>query len=158
MGELISRILALLEAAGLPAEERLPSHPYRRVTDARANVQLRKLKSVGSGLGNYLGLSETEDGGTVERYGKKMTAEIRIRVLAADASAASEAASTVWETAEAGIPGVSVTGIELSEGSFDAQSDCFVQDVTVSVLASLWAERTNNDTEFLNFHLEGEMQ
>ena len=158
MGELISRILALLEAAGLPAEERLPSHPYRRVTDARANVQLRKLKSVGSGLGDYLGLSETEDGGTVERYGKKMTAEIRIRVLAADASAASEAASTVWETAEAGIPGVSVTGIELSEGSFDAQSDCFVQDVTVSVLASLWAERTNNDTEFLNFHLEGEMQ
>lgn len=152
MSALVQAIAQALTAAGLAVTAKFPSSRAARLRQPVVAVSLQALQGEGSGFADYLGL--TEDGR--ERYGKRVRATLLCRIAAPSGESAATAAETVMAALLAGVSGVQIRKLTVSETSFDAVADCFTLDVTAEAAVWLYAEQTGDDPLFLDFRLECE--
>lgn len=155
MDEIIVRVLTALEEAGIPAVRAMPDGIMPRLKGPRAAVCFERVKRSSPGLYEYLGTEETADRGEVERYGRRISAVLLIRVCAPDGQAVSP---RVCRALEGGIRGVTIGEITASAAVFDPVADVFVTEVRAELAAYLIAESTDDSVQFLDFRLEGEVK
>lgn len=152
MRQLITALTEALSAAGIRVTARLPGRTASRLRTPLVAVGLKGGKGGDAGLGEYLGATETGE----ERYGKRVSLEILLRVAAPDGQSAEETAEAVCDVLLRGIDGMRVERFSLGEASFDAAADHCVLDVTAAVSAYLWTQPPEEDAAVLDFKLEGE--
>lgn len=158
MDEITARVIAALEQAGLPAVLQFPAGSMPRLTAAAAAVELRSIRAVSGSFLDYLGVTEDPEKGSLERYGRNMEGTVRIRICAPEAEAVRTAAEKAIAALGFGLPALTVRETAAEETVFDQAMDCFRKDVLLSFSAYFCADRTEDDTEFLDFKLEGEIR
>lgn len=149
MEQLIDAILAMLQAAGLPAARALPDGPMPRLKGPAAAVLLRSAKTAPAGFGAYLG--ETEQGA---QFGLRLQAQLRVRVVSPAARTGETFAERVCDVL-LGAQSVSVTQISRGETAYDGTLECFLTDLDLTVSALLIAVEESDDGVFTDFILKG---
>lgn len=157
MDELIVGVVALLEEAGIPAVRRFPTGNMPRLTEPKAAVELRSMKAVPGGFCDYLGTVEDPERGTLERYGKRVGGSVLCRIYGPDSSRTGAAAETACVLLS-GLSAVAVEEVTMGETVFDPVCDCYTRDVTAAFSAYLHALAADEDADFLDFKLEGEIR
>lgn len=153
-------VLNWLKQAGFAALRRLPEGMFPALTDTAVAVGIQKAEAKDAGLYSYLGVLET-DGKTVSLYGKRLEAEISMEVLCAEQQGAKrcmQAADALVTKLSGGIPGLTIGKICAGECRFSADADCYSCKVTVQALAYVYALANEEETEFTDFILKGEVQ
>ena len=144
--QLIEAILKWLKQAGFAAVRRLPEGVFPAPTD--------------TGLYSYLGVLET-DGKPVSLYGKRLEAEISMEALCPEEQGAKrcmQAADALVTKLSGGVPGLTISRICAEECRFAADADCYSCKVTAHALAYVYALANEEETEFTDFILKGEVQ
>lgn len=155
MDEILNALLTAFKGAGISAVRRFPAGVMPRLTGCVAAVSVEKVRAAGCGLGEYLGTEDVPGMGLVERYGKTMQATLLIRVYCPDGCDD----EGVLDVLLAQPGGVLVTDILAGQPEFHPETDCFVTDIRADVTAYLMALRApDDDTELLDFRLEGDMK
>ena len=160
MEQLIEAVLAWLKGAGFRAVRRLPEGNFPEITGAVVAVGLQKAEATDAGLYAYLGVMET-DGKTVSLYGRRLEAEVTMEVVSPEglgAKGCMEVSNALLTKLSGGIPGLTVTKTVMEGCRFEADTDCFCCKVTVTALAYLYALANEEETEFTDFILKGEVQ
>ena len=155
MEDVISLVLTALEEAGIPAVKAIPRGVMPRLTAPKAAVQLESVKSETPGLYEYLGVEETPERGPVERYGRRMSAVLLVRIFAPDNESVAPA---VLCALQQGFSGVTVEKITASAPVFDSVADAFMTEVRAEISAYFYALSGEDTSEFLDFRLEGEVK
>ena len=113
-----------------------------------------------AGLYSYLGVLET-DGKPVSLYGKRLEAEISMEALCPEEQGAKrcmQAADALVTKLSGGVPGLTISRICAEECRFAADADCYSCKVTAHALAYVYALANEEETEFTDFILKGEVQ
>ena len=158
--QLIEAVLKWLKQAGFAAVRRLPEGVFPTLTDTVVAVGIQKAEATDAGLYSYLGVLET-DGKTVSLYGKRLEAEISMEVLCPE----EQGAKRCMQTADAlvtklsgGVPGLTIGKICVEACRFAANADCYGSKVTAQTLAYVYALANEEEKEFTDFILKGEVQ
>ena len=150
-------LLAAVRQTGLPATRQFPSLPMPRVTRAAVAVGLQEVQGESSGFGDYLGIFADEKGNPVERYGKRITARCLCRIFAPDGSSALTAVETLGSLVMGQVSGLRPHGFTVGPCAYDRDTDCYTQDVVLSLSAYYRAEvPAGDDPTFRDFRLECE--
>ena len=142
MEDVIALVLTALEEAGIPAVKAFPGGMMPRLTAPRAAVRLESVKSETPGLYEYLGVEETPDRGPVERYGRRLSAVLLIRILAPDSASVTPA---VCRALQQGLGSVTVEKITASAPVFDSVADAFVTEVRGELSVYLYERLVSSD-------------
>lgn len=97
-------------------------------------VGLRSIKLVSSGVGNYIGIYE-EENGFREMYGAKAQLTLSVRILCLDADNA-ELVYSVYD-ALCGMENISIRSFEAGKTEYDKVAGMFGLTVTADAVASL---------------------
>ena len=158
--QLIEAILKWLKQAGFAAVRRLPEGVFPALTDTVVAVGIRKAEAKDAGLYSYLGVLET-DGKPVSLYGKRLEAEISMEALCPEEQGAKrcmQAADALVTKLSGGVPGLTISRICAEECRFAADAECYSCKVTAHALAYVYALANEEETEFTDFILKGEVQ
>ena len=155
MEQVIARIVSRLQAAGIDTENAFPPALMRRLTSARAAVEVKSVKAVPGSFCDYLGMEEDEETGAVERYGRRLGGTVLVRIFAPTAIEAAKCAAEAAQSLAQGVAGLSVEAVTVSEPVYDAAGDYHTRDVELAFSAYFYALKTEEDGVFLNFKLEG---
>lgn len=155
MESVLNAVLTALQEAGIPAVMAVHQGVMPRLTTPKAAVSLEKVRAANGSFYDYLGLEETEDRGLVERYGRKMEATLLISVFSPDCR---DVTGDIYPVLAAGFPGVTVGEMTADKPEFDAAADCWITSLRAELCAYLYAESQDDDEEFLEFTLEGELK
>ena len=158
MDEITTRVIAALQQAGIAATTQFPVGFMPRLAEAAAAVELQSIRAASGSFLDYLGITEDPEKGPLERYGRKMEGTVLVRICAPDAASVRTAAETAVSVLGVGLKNVTVEETAAEETVFDQAADCFRKDVLVRFSAYFCALRTEDDTEFLDFKLEGEIR
>ena len=132
--QLIEAILKWLKQAGFAAVRRLPEGVFPALTDTVVAVGIRKAEAKDAGLYSYLG------------------------VLEQGAKRCMQAADALVTKLSGGVPGLTISRICAEECRFAADADCYSCKVTAHALAYVYALANEEETEFTDFILKGEVQ
>ncbi len=160
MEQLIEAVLAWLKGAGFQAVRQMPEGVFPELTGAVIAVGLQKAEATDAGLYSYLGVMET-DGKTVSLYGRRLETEVTMEVVSPEnlgAKGCMEVSNALLTKLSGGIPGLTLTKTVMEGCRFAADADCFCCTVTVTALAYLYALAKEEETEFTDFILKGEVQ
>ena len=108
----------------------------------------------------FAGVLET-DGKPVSLYGKRLEAEISMEALCPEEQGAKrcmQAADALVTKLSGGVPGLTISRICAEECRFAADADCYSCKVTAHALAYVYALANEEETEFTDFILKGEVQ
>ena len=160
MEQLIGTVLKWLKEMGFSAGRQMPGGTFLPLEKAVVAVGIGKAQAQDAGLYSYLGLTEL-GGKSVSLYGRRLEAEILMEVL----SPASLGAKGCMQEADAlltklagSIAGITLGKISVEGCRFLADEDCFGCKVTVQAQAYLYALSNEEETEFTDFMLKGEVQ
>ena len=101
------------------------------------------------------------DGKPVSLYGKRLEAEISMEALCPEEQGAKrcmQAADALVTKLSGGAPGLTISRICAEECRFAADADCYSCKVTAHALAYVYALANEEETEFTDFILKGEVQ
>ena len=160
MEQLMEAVLSWLKGAGFQAVRQMPEGMFPELTGAVITVGLQKAEATDAGLYSYLGVMET-DGKTVSLYGRRLETEVTMEVVSPErlgAKGCMETAGTLLTKLSGGVPGMTLTKTVMEGCRFAADADCFCCKVTVTALAYLYALANEEETEFTDFILKGEVQ
>ena len=155
MESVITRIISRLQEAGLETAPAFPPTPMRRLTAPRAAAEMKSIRAVPGSFCDYLGMEEDAETGAVERYGRRLSGTVLVRLFAPAAQAAAHAAALAAQTLSEGVTGLCVESVDLLEPRYDADAACHTRDVELNFSAYFYARKTEDDAVFLNFELEG---
>ena len=142
--QLIEAILKWLKQAGFAAVRRLPEGVFPALTDTVVAVGIRKAEAKDAGLYSYLGVLETDmEALCPEEQGAKRCMQ---------------AADALVTKLSGGVPGLTISRICAEECRFAADADCYSCKVTAHALAYVYALANEEETEFTDFILKGEVQ
>jgi hypothetical protein len=152
-------VMRALAEGGLRVFGEFPARP-RDKHGPFVVVGLRSYKCLGSGLGEYLGIREKDNGEIVELYGKRLEPELLFEVYApikgaADAGECSRAASRLGELTEGFPAGLRPVEYSIGEISCDEELGCFRCECVLKCQAFLVAEAGSQPGEFTDFVLKG---
>ena len=151
-------VLTWLKDAGFQAVRRMPEGEFPELSGAVVAVGLEKAEATDAGLYSYLGVTEM-DGKTVSIYGRRLEAQVAMEVVSPEnlgAKACMEASSALLTKLSGGIPGLSKTVMEGCR--FEADMDCYCCKMTVTALVYVYALANEEETEFTDFMLKGEVR
>lgn len=157
MEQLVTAVMAALQEAGIACTRQTPMGVMPKLKGPVTAVCLAAAKTAGGGMYDYLGL--TEDGQNL--YGRMLEAEVRLTTLCPRTMGSALCQKQTDEIAallSGRIPAVALAGYSVGECSFDAASDCFTCQVTAQVRAYVYATSNDEETEFLDFMLKGEVR
>ena len=160
MEQLIEVVLAWLKGAGFQAVRQMPEGNFPELLGAVVAVGLQKAEATDAGLYSYLGVTQT-DGKTVSLYGKRLEAEVTMEVVSPESLGAKgcmEVSDALLTKLSGGIPGLTLTKTVMESCRFEAETDCFCCKVTATALAYVYALTNEEETEFTDFILKGEVQ
>ena len=153
-------VLQWLKGAGFQAVRRMPEGNVPELSGAVVAVGLEKAEAADAGLYSYLGVLET-DGKAVSLYGKRLEAQVTMEVVSPEdlgAKACMEASSALLTKLSGGIPGLTVTKTVMEGCRFEADMDCYCCKMTATALAYIYALANEDETEFTDFMLKGEVR
>ena len=117
---------------------------------------LKWLKQAG-----FAAVRRLPDGKPVSLYGKRLEAEISMEALCPEEQGAKrcmQAADALVTKLSGGVPGLTISRICAEECRFAADADCYSCKVTAHALAYVYALANEEETEFTDFILKGEVQ
>ena len=121
-------VLTWLKDAGFQAVRRMPEGEFPELSGAVVAVGLEKAEATDAGLYSYLGVTEME------------------------------ASSALLTKLSGGIPGLTVVKTVMEGCRFEADMDCYCCKMTVTALAYIYALANEDETEFTDFMLKGEVR
>lgn len=161
MEELIRALIKKLTDAGLTAVRAFPEGMMPRLTKAVTAVGIREVKSAGAGAYAYLGMRADEAGVLRAVYGRRLEAEAFLQVWCPRVIGG----KTCMDTAEQALSalseqggGVRIEALTMGPCVYDAGSDCFQCMLTAKTQAYLYAVCNEDETEFTDFILKGEVK
>ena len=160
MEQLIDAVLTWLKGAGFQAVRRMPEGEFPELSGAVVAVGLEKAEATDAGLYSYLGVTEM-DGKTVSIYGRRLEAQVVMEVVSPEnlgAKACMEASGALLTKLSGGIPGLTVTKTVMEGCRFEADMDCYCCKMTATALAYIYALANEDETEFTDFMLKGEVR
>jgi len=158
--QLIDAVLTWLKGAGFQAVRRMPEGEFPELSDAVVAVGLEKAEAADAGLYSYLGVTEI-DGKAVSLYGKRLETQVTMEVVSPEdlgAKACMEASSALLTKLSGGIPGLAISKTVMEGCRFEADMDCYCCKMTVTALAYVYALANEEETEFTDFMLKGEVR
>lgn len=160
MEQLIDAVLTWLKGAGFQAVRRMPEGEFPELSGAVVAVGLEKAEATDAGLYSYLGVTEI-DGKAVSLYGKRLEMQVTMEVVSPEdlgAKACREKAGALLTKLSGGIPGLAIAKTVMEGCRFEADMDCYCCKATVTVLAYIYALANEDETEFTDFMLKGEVR
>lgn len=160
MEQLIDAVLTWLKGAGFQAVRRMPEGEFPELSGAVVAVGLGKAEATDAGLYSYLGVTEI-DGKAVSLYGKRLETQVTMEVVSPEnlgAKACMEASSALLTKLSGGIPGLAIAKTVMEGCRFEADMDCYCCKMTVTALAYIYALANEDETEFTDFMLKGEVR
>ena len=157
MEQLINAVVTWLKGAGFQAVRRMPEGEFPELSGA---VGLGKAEATDAGLYSYLGVTEI-DGKTVSIYGRRLEAQVAMEVVSPEnlgAKACMEASSALLTKLSGGIPGLAISKTVMEGCRFEADMDCYCCKMTVTALVYVYALANEEETEFTDFMLKGEVR
>lgn len=160
MEQLIDAVLTWLKGAGFQAVRRMPEGEFPELSGAVVAVGLEKAEATDAGLYSYLGVTEM-GGKTVSIYGRRLEAQVAMEVVSPEnlgAKACMEASSALLTKLSGGIPGAD--GYEDSDGGLPVRGGygLLLRKMTATALAYIYALANEDETEFTDFMLKGEVR
>ncbi len=153
-------VLTWLKDAGFQAVRRMPEGEFPELSGAVVAVGLGKAEATDAGLYSYLGVTEI-DGKAVSLYGKRLETQVTMEVVSPEdlgAKACMEASSALLTKLSGGIPGLTIAKTVMEGCRFEADMDCYCCKMTVTALAYVYALANEEETEFTDFMLKGEVR
>ena len=153
-------VLTWLKDAGFQAVRRMPDGNFPELSGVVVAVGLEKAEAADAGLYSYLGVTEI-DGKAVSLYGKRLETQVTMEVVSPEdlgAKACMEASSALLTKLSGGIPGLAIAKTVMEGCRFEADMDCYCCKVTVTALAYIYALANEDETEFTDFMLKGEVR
>ena len=138
----------------------MPEGEFPELSGAVVAVGLGKAEATDAGLYSYLGVTEI-DGKAVSLYGKRLETQVTMEVVSPEdlgAKACMEASSALLTKLSGGIPGLTIAKTVMEGCRFEADMDCYCCKVTVAALAYIYALANEDETEFTDFMLKGEVR
>ena len=160
MEQLIDAVLTWLKGAGFQAVRRMPEGEFPELSGAVVAVGLEKAEATDAGLYSYLGVTEI-DGKAVSLYGKRLETQVTMEVVSPEnlgAKACMEASSALLTKLSGGIPGLAIAKTVMEGCRFEADMDCYCCKMTVTALVYVYALANEEETEFTDFMLKGEVR
>ena len=160
MEQLIDAVLTWLKGAGFQAVRRMPEGEFPELSGAVVAVGLEKAEATDAGLYSYLGVTEM-DGKTVSIYGRRLEAQVVMEVVSPEnlgAKACMEASGALLTKLSGGIPGLAIAKTVMEGCRFEADMDCYCCKMTATALAYVYALANEEETEFTDFMLKGEVR
>lgn len=160
MEQLIDAVLTWLKDAGYQAVRRMPDGNFPELSGVVVAVGLEKAEATDAGLYSYLGVTEI-DGKAVSLYGKRLETQVTMEVVSPEnlgAKACMEASSALLTKLSGGIPGLAISKTVMEGCRFEADMDCYCCKMTVTALAYIYALANEDETEFTDFMLKGEVR
>ena len=160
MEQLMDAVLAWLKDAGFQAVCRMPEGEFPELSGAVVSVGLEKAEATDAGLYSYLGVTEI-DGKAVSLYGKRLETQVTMEVVSPEdlgAKACMEASGALLTKLSGGIPGLAIAKTVMEGCRFEADMDCYCCKMTVTALAYIYALANEDETEFTDFMLKGEVR
>ena len=153
-------VLTWLKGAGFRTVRRMPEGDFPELSGAVVAVGLEKAEATDAGLYSYLGVTEI-DGKAVSLYGKRLEAEVAMEVVSPEnlgAKACMEASGALLTKLSGGIPGLAIAKTVMEGCRFEVDMDCYCCKMTVTALAYVYALANEEETEFTDFMLKGEVR
>ena len=153
-------VLTWLKDAGFQAVRRMPEGEFPELSGAVVAVGLGKAEATDAGLYSYLGVTEI-DGKAVSLYGKRLETQVTMEVVSPEdlgAKACMEASSALLTKLSGGIPGLAIAKTVMEGCRFEADMDCYCCKMTATALAYVYALANEEETEFTDFMLKGEVR
>ena len=153
-------VLTWLKDAGFQAVRRMPEGEFPELSGAVVAVGLGKAEATDAGLYSYLGVTEI-DGKAVSLYGKRLETQVTMEVVSPEdlgAKACMEASSALLTKLSGGIPGLAIAKTVMEGCRFEADMDCYCCKMTVTALVYVYALANEEETEFTDFMLKGEVR
>lgn len=153
-------VLTWLKDAGFQAVRRMPEGEFPELSGAVVAVGLGKAEATDAGLYSYLGVTEI-DGKAVSLYGKRLETQVTMEVVSPEdlgAKACMEASSALLTKLSGGIPGLAISKTVMEGCRFEADMDCYCCKMTATALAYIYALANEDETEFTDFMLKGEVR
>ena len=153
-------VLTWLKDAGFQAVRRMPEGEFPELSGAVVAVGLGKAEATDAGLYSYLGVTEI-DGKAVSLYGKRLETQVTMEVVSPEdlgAKACMEASSALLTKLSGGIPGLAISKTVMEGCRFEADMDCYCCKMTVTALVYVYALANEEETEFTDFMLKGEVR
>lgn len=160
MEQLIEAVLKWLKEMGFSAGRRTPGRIFSPLEQTVVAVGIEKAEAKDAGLFSYLGQTQI-DGKSVSLYGRRLEAELALEVLAPaslGAKGCMKEADTLLTKLSGGISGISLGKASVEGCRFLADEDCFGCKAIVQAQAYLYALSNEEETEFTDFMLKGEVQ
>ena len=153
-------VLTWLKDAGYQAVRRMPDGNFPELSGVVVAVGLEKAEAADAGLYSYLGVTEI-DGKAVSLYGKRLETQVTMEVVSPEnlgAKACMEASGALLTKLSGGIPGLAIAKTVMEGCRFEADMDCYCCKMTVTALAYIYALANEDETEFTDFMLKGEVR
>lgn len=148
-----------LQQAGLPAVTAYPDTAAKKYSGAVAAVSVGAAEGRAMGFCNYLGEVYDEEKGTVrERYGKQLQGEIRVELRAERAADCETGCALASEVLLGGLPaGLQVGELQWQSLEWEQATQMFLRRGSLHCTALFVAESHEEEDEFLDFRLKGEL-
>ena len=153
-------VLTWLKDAGYQAVRRMSDGNFPELSGVVVAVGLEKAEATDAGLYSYLGVTEI-DGKAVSLYGKRLETQVTMEVVSPEnlgAKACMEASGALLTKLSGGIPGLAIAKTVMEGCRFEADMDCYCCKMTVTALAYVYALANEEETEFTDFMLKGEVR
>ncbi len=157
MEQLVTAVFDALKAAGIVCVRQTPQGVMPRLRAPVTAVTLAAARAMEHAMYEYLG--QTPQGKSL--YGKRLEADVRMTCVCPrtlGSSCCQQQAQRVAELLCGQVPGVCLTGYTVGECGYDAGCDCFVCPVTAQLKAYVYATADEEETEFTDFMLKGEVR
>lgn len=161
MDELIAALLRALKNAGITAVKAFPEGVMPKLSGPVTAVGIQEMKSAANGAYTYLGMQADAEGTVRALYGRQLETEAYLQVYCPRSigGRACMAESERVAALLAGMAGgVQIGSFSVGPCSYDAVSDCFRCTITAKARAYLYALANDDETEFTDFILKGEVK
>ena len=160
MEQLVQAFLKWLEGAGFAGVRQMPEGIWPQLKGPVTAVGVEKAEAKDAGFYSYLGLMQA-DGKSVSLYGKRMEAEVSLEVVSPEALGAKVCAQKADELLtglSGGVPGLTITELSAEKCRYVPDTNCYCCTVKAKVQAYLYALANEEETEFTDFMLKGDVQ
>lgn len=160
MEQLIGAVLTWLEKAGFTAVRSGRNGFWPEFGAPVTAVGMGKSAAEPAGLFSYLGMTE-QNGKQTAIYGQRLKAEVLLQTYAPEAlgaAACAQEADRLLTALSGGLAGLTVMGFTISPCAYDENADCYCITTSLQVQAYVYALANEDETEFTDFILKGEVQ
>ena len=157
MEQLVTAILDALKKAGVACARQTPQGQMPQLRGPVTAVSLAAARAMEHAF--YEDLGQTQEGENL--FGKRLEADVKLTVVcprALGSARCQKEAARVAELLSGQIAGVTLVGYTVGACAYDAGCDCFVCPLTAQMKAYVYATANEDETEFTDFMLKGEVR